>query len=140
VRPGSGGKQRRGSSPRCRCHDGGPRIHPAPPTVAGRLGFERYDEYARWIIDQHLSIAVWPTEHVVQDMHRDFAGSTITPLRCTTCRVSDLDGLVEDPTQPIDCFVAEGLRVLLDDISLMARDVSDMPSACSCRLPSPGGA
>ena len=56
-------------------------------------------------------------------MHLDFSWTAITPLRCTACRVSDLDGLVEDPVQPIDSFVVEGLRVFLDDVSAVGHRV-----------------
>jgi hypothetical protein len=44
--------------------------------------FPAYDEYARWIIDQHLSLVIWPQEYVVQDMHLDFQDAKITPFRC----------------------------------------------------------
>ena len=79
--------------------------------------FSSYDDYARWIIDQHLSLTVWPTEYVVQDMHLDFQEAKITPLRCLTCRISGLEDCAPDAINPIDCFVVEGLRVFLDRIS-----------------------
>jgi hypothetical protein len=78
--------------------------------------FSSYDDYARWVIDQHLSLTIWPREYVVQDMHLDFQGAKITPLRCLRCRISDLDDFVPDETKPIDCFAVEGLKVFLDNI------------------------
>jgi len=77
--------------------------------------FRSYDDYARWIIDQHLSLTIWPRESVVQDMHLDFQDAKIIPLRCIRCRVSDLEGFVHDQTKP-HCFAVEGLKVFLDNI------------------------
>jgi hypothetical protein len=91
--------------------------------VAGQLGFGAYDAYARWLIDQHLSLAIWPRETIVQDMHLDFARAKITPLRASLCQVSgldDLEGLLLDPTQPVDCFAVEGLRVFLDEVAIFS--------------------
>jgi hypothetical protein len=97
----------------------------ATSDVAGQLGFREYDAYARWLIDQHLSLAIWPRETIVQDMHLDFARAKITPLRANLCQVSGLDsldegldGLLLDPTQPVDCFAVEGLRVFLDEVAI----------------------
>ena len=75
-----------------------------------------YEAYARWIIDQHLSLVIWPHEYVVQDMHLDFQGAKITPLRCLSCRISELQDFIPDGTKPIDCFLVEGLKVFLDRI------------------------
>ena len=95
---------------------------PSPTSdVAGQLGFREYDDYARWLIDQHLSLAIWPRETIVQDMHLDFAHAKITPLRASLCQVSgldDLEGLLLDPTHPVDCFAVEGLRVFLDEVAI----------------------
>jgi hypothetical protein len=78
--------------------------------------FPSYQDYARWIIDQHLSLTIWPREYVVQDMHLDFQGAKITPLRCLRCRISGLDDFLPDEFKPIDCFAVEGLKVFLDKI------------------------
>jgi hypothetical protein len=78
--------------------------------------FCSYNDYARWIIDQHLSLTIWPREHVVHDMHLDFQEAKITSLRCLRCRIPELEGFVQDHTMPIDCFVVEGLTVFLDKI------------------------
>jgi hypothetical protein len=78
--------------------------------------FPSYDDYARWIIDQHLSLTIWPREYVVQDMHLDFQGAKITPLRCLRCRISGLDDFLPDEIKAIDCFAVEGLKVFLDKI------------------------
>ena len=78
--------------------------------------FLALEDYARWIIDQHLSLAIWPREYVVQDMHLDFQQAKITPLRCSRCRISGLEDFIPDEIKPIDCFVVEGLRVFLDNI------------------------
>jgi hypothetical protein len=81
-----------------------------------RKGFATYDEYAHWIIDQHLSVVLWPREYVVQDMHLDFQKARITPLRCLRCHVSGVEDFVPDDGKPLDCFVVENLRVFLDNI------------------------
>ena len=81
-----------------------------------RNEFATYDEYAHWIIDQHLSVVLWPREYVVQDMHLDFQKARITPLRCLTCHVSDVQDFVPDDGKPLDCFVAENLTVFLDNV------------------------
>jgi hypothetical protein len=85
--------------------------------VIFRDEFRSYDDYARWIIDQHLSLVIWPREHVVQDMHLDFNNSRITPLRCLRSRVSAVGDFVPEDAIPFDCFLAEGLRVYLDSIT-----------------------
>ena len=54
-------------------------------------------------------------------MHLDFTRAKITPLRASLCHVSgldDLDGLLLDPAQPVDCFAVEGLRVFLDEVAI----------------------
>lgn len=81
-----------------------------------RKQFSSYEDYSRWIIDQHLSLVVWPNEYVVQDMHLDFQQAKITPLRCLKCRISGLEDFIPGEIQPFDCFVVEGLRVFLDNI------------------------
>lgn len=78
--------------------------------------FSSYEDYSRWIIDQHLSVVVWPNEYVVQDMHLDFQQAKITPLRCLKCRISALEDFVPGEIKPFDCFVVEGLKVFLDNI------------------------
>ena len=78
--------------------------------------FRSYDGYTRWVIDQHLSLTIWPREYVVQDMHLDFQKAKITPLRCLRCWIPDLEDFVHDHTGPIDCFIVEGLKVFLDKI------------------------
>jgi len=90
---------------------------PAEAAETGDLcgRFDSYDSYARWIIDQHLSLVIWPREYVVQDMHLDFAGATITPLRCLTWRVAELKNFISDE-RPMDAFLVEGLTVFLDRI------------------------
>jgi len=86
----------------------------APPVdEVFRQQFSSYEEYARWIIDQHLSLVMWPREYVVQDMHLDFGRAKITPLHSLKCAAS---GLEEFVLQPFDCFLVEGLRVFLDRI------------------------
>jgi hypothetical protein len=88
------------------------------PPVSRVFGeqFPSYDQYARWIIDQHLSLVIWPREYVVQDMHLDFQEARITPLRCRRCSLSKFEELPSDQLTLIDCFAVEGLRVFLDDI------------------------
>jgi len=78
--------------------------------------FSSYEEYSRWIIDQHLSLVVWPREYVVQDMHLDFQQAKITALRCLKCSISGLEDFVSGEIKPVDCFVVEDLRISLDNI------------------------
>jgi hypothetical protein len=52
----------------------------------------------------------------VQDMHLDFQGAKINPLRCLRCRISGLDDFLPDEIKAIDCFAVEGLKVFLDKI------------------------
>lgn len=85
--------------------------------VTGRLGFQEYADYTRWIVDQHLSLAVWPRERIVQDMHLDFRLARTTPLDCATCDVTGIDEIIGPGARPFDCFLIEGLRVFLDSVS-----------------------
>jgi hypothetical protein len=79
--------------------------------------FSSYADYARWIIDQHLSLVIWPREYVVQDMHLDFQEAKIIPVRCLKCGIAGLEDFIpHDTTFPMDCFAVEGLRVFLDKI------------------------
>jgi hypothetical protein len=114
----------RGSAPEFRFEGTRAALPASARDLASRLGFHAYHDYARWLIDQHLSLAIWPREAIVQDMHLDFRQTAITPLRSTACHVSglaDLGDLLEDATRPADCFVVEGLRVFLDRVSTLAR-------------------
>jgi len=88
-------------------------IESSPISEGFRQQFSSYEDYAHWIIDQHLSLVIWPREYVVQDMHLDFAKAKITPLHCLKCRVAGLEDFV---VQPSDCFLVEGLQVFLDHI------------------------
>ncbi|HEV2116413.1 MAG TPA: hypothetical protein VGR48_10335 [Terriglobales bacterium] len=88
-----------------------------------RQRFSSYEDYARWIIDQHLSVVIWPREYVVQDMHLDFSTAKITALRYLKCSISGLEDFV---VKPIDCFLVEGLRVFLD--SVFSRPYGTTPS------------
>ncbi len=94
----------------------GERIHPPEVSHVFSGQFSSYHEYTRWIIDQHLSLVVWPRECIVQNMHLDFREAEIIPLRCLRCSVTDLDDFVAEPNRPFDCFVVEGLKVFLDTI------------------------
>ena len=53
-------------------------------------------------------------------MHLEFDEAIITALKCATCRVTGLDELVDDAARPVDCFVVEGLRMFLDNMTHMA--------------------
>ena len=88
--------------------------------------FRSYDEYARWIIDQHLSLTFWPREYVVQDMHLDFEKAKIIPLRCLRCRIPDLVDFVHDEIRVIDCFAVEGLKVFLDKIYSVTQSLASV--------------
>ena len=94
----------------------GERADPGSPPHIFQEQFSSYESYTRWIIDQHLSLVTWPHEYVVQDMHLDFQGVKLTPLRCARCRISGLEGFVPDQIKPFDCFLAEGLTVFLDNV------------------------
>lgn len=74
--------------------------------------FCSFDDYARWIIDQHLSLVRWPREYVVQDMHLDFRAARIVPL---TCMAAEAD-FISDQFELLDSFTVEGLKVFLDNI------------------------
>ena len=91
----------------------GEQIESSPIGEGFRQQFSSYEDYAHWIIDQHLSLVIWPREYVVQDMHLDFTKAKITPLHCLKCRVAGLEDFV---VQPSDCFLVEGLQVFLDHI------------------------
>jgi len=95
----------------------GERMESAPVMDISCGAFSTYEDYARWIIDQHLSLTVWPRERVVQDMHLDFQSARITPLRCRTSRICGLEDFLAPEARPMGCFLVEGLRVFLDDIS-----------------------
>src|ERR1700745_988593 len=73
-----------------------------------RQQFRSYGDYARWIVDQHWSLVIWPQESVGQERHLDFQKARISPLRCLRCRVSGLEDFVLDEIEPMDCFVVEG--------------------------------
>jgi len=74
--------------------------------------FCSFDDYARWIIDQHLSLVRWPREYVVQDMHLDFRAARIVPLTCTAAEAD----FISDQFELLDSFTVEGLKVFLDNI------------------------
>jgi Uncharacterized conserved protein (COG2071) len=80
-----------------------------------RQQFGSYGEYARWIIDQHVSVVLWPRECVVQDMHLDFRAAQIIPLTCREHSITGLD-FMADRIELIDSFAVEGLKVFLDNI------------------------
>jgi hypothetical protein len=86
--------------------------------------FISYDRYARWIVDQHSSLAVWPREYVLQDMHLDVRMAEILPLRALSCSVAGLEAFVSDPSNVYDCFVVKGLKVYLDNILVSPGGVS----------------
>ena len=89
----------------------------SPVSIVFSQQFSSYPDYARWVIDQHLSLVIWPREYVVQDMHLDFQEAKIIPLRCLKCRIAGLEGFIpHDTTFPMDCFAVEGLKVFLDKI------------------------
>ena len=95
----------------------GEQIEPPQVSVVFCQQFPSYADYARWIIDQHLSLVIWPREYVVQDMHLDFQEAKIIPLRCLRCRLAGLEDFIPDGTTlPMDCFAVEGLKVFLDKI------------------------
>ena len=95
----------------------GEQTESSPVSIVFSQQFSSYPDYARWIIDQHLSLVIWPREYVVQDMHLDFQEAKIIPLRCLKCRIAGLEGFIPyDTTFPMDCFAVEGLKVFLDKI------------------------
>jgi hypothetical protein len=87
-----------------------------PPLFAE--SFSSYEAYARSIIDQHLSVAIWPRERIVQDMHLNFREARIIPLRSVHCNISGMEQFAHAPIAPIDCFAVSGLQVYLDDVSV----------------------
>jgi len=91
--------------------------------------FPTYESYARWVIDQHLSLTIWPREYIVQDMHLDFQHARITPLNSLETNISGLDDIMPNGTKPFDCFVVERLSVFLDDISAFEADTGGHESA-----------
>jgi len=95
--------------------EGEPLKSAQPPRIFGER-FLNYDDYALWIIDQHLSVVTWPREHVVQDMHLDFQNSKITPVRKRRCHIVGLETFVAGEVDPFDSFLVEGLRVYLDSV------------------------
>jgi Uncharacterized conserved protein (COG2071) len=107
----------------CASIDPGAGSAPALHYAGGRAGhaqvhptfqqqFSSFDAYARWIIDQHISIVRWPREYVVQDMHLDFGAARIIPLTSTAAKVE----FIANEFQLIDAFAVEGLKVFLDNV------------------------
>jgi len=92
----------------------GERADPGSPPHIFREQFSSYESYARWIIDQHLSLVIWPREYVVQDMHLDFQHAKITRLQPQQCRISGLSTF--QTQQPFDSFFVERLVAFLDSI------------------------
>ncbi|MBV9610585.1 MAG: DUF2071 domain-containing protein [Acidobacteria bacterium] len=86
---------------------------PQPPSIFTRQ-FSSYEEYAHWIVDQHLSVVLWPREYVVQDMHLDFRAARIIPLTCRKNSVTGVDFIIK--SELIDSFAVEGLKVFLDNL------------------------
>jgi hypothetical protein len=93
-------------------HYAGRRASEAEVYPAFKQQFSSFQAYARWIIDQHLSIVRWRREYVVQDMHLDFRAARIIPLTCTAADVE----FIPNEFELIDSFAVEGLKVFLDNI------------------------
>lgn len=93
------------------------------PKVSDVFGkqFTSFEQYARWIMNQHLSLAVWPREYVVQDMRLDFGVAEILPLQSLSCVVTGLDSFVSDSSRVLDCFAVKNLKVYLDNMHAHAR-------------------
>jgi hypothetical protein len=77
--------------------------------------FSSHNDYARRIIDQHLSLVLWPGECVIQDMHLDFGAAQIIPLTCTEHSIRGLDFMTPQ-IELIDSFAVKALQVFLDDV------------------------
>lgn len=77
--------------------------------------FSSYNDYARWVIDQHLSLVLWPGECVIQDMHLDFGAAQIIPLKCREHSLIGVDFMTHQ-IELIDSFAVKGFQVFLDDI------------------------
>lgn len=80
-----------------------------------------YERYCERVMDQHLSLTLWPHEYVIQDMHLDLKRAELVPLRCTRCELPGLTEIAAPPSHPVDCFAARGLRVFLDEIRAVRR-------------------
>jgi len=86
-----------------------------------RTSFGRFADYARWIADQHLSLAVWDREVVVQEMHLTLDAAHFINVEPHEVSIPALRDFVEDPARPVSCFWGENLEVWLDSIRALPR-------------------
>jgi len=86
-----------------------------------RTSFGRFADYARWIANQHLSLAVWDREVVVQDMHLTLGAARFVNVEPHEVSIPALRDFVEDPARPVACSWGENLEVWLDSIRALPR-------------------
>jgi len=87
-----------------------------------RASFGRFGDYARWIVDQHLSLTVWDRDVVVQDMHLNLDAARFIAVEPQAVSIPALRDFVEDPGRPLSCFWGEDLEVWLDSIRALPRN------------------
>jgi hypothetical protein len=90
-----------------------------PPPFRGL--FTSFLDYARWIVDQHLSLTAWPHEAVIQSMHLEMSAARFVAVETEAIAIPVLEEFVKAPVTPLSCFWAEGLEVYLDSIRALPR-------------------
>jgi hypothetical protein len=88
-----------------------------------RASFGRFADYARWIVDQHLSLTVWDRDVVVQDMHLNLDAAHFIAVEPQAVSIPALRDFVEDAGRPLSCFWGEDLEVWLDSIRAVPRSL-----------------
>jgi len=83
--------------------------------------FTSFLDYARWVVDQHLSLTAWPHEVVIQSMHLEMSAARFAAVETQSIAIPVLEEFVEAPVTPLSCFWAEGLEVYLDSIRALPR-------------------
>jgi Uncharacterized conserved protein (COG2071) len=83
--------------------------------------FTSFLDYARWIVNQHLSMTVWPREVVIQNMHLEMSATRFAAVETESIAIPGIEEFVEAPVTPLSCFWVEGLEVHLDSIRALTR-------------------
>lgn len=95
------------------------------PGVPGplRARFGNFSEFARSVMDQRLAVTVWEREVVAQDLRLAAESARLLPLEPLRVQLAGVEKFVENPEQPLACFLVEDLDVQLTSIRRIPRKV-----------------
>ncbi|MGH9779960.1 MAG: hypothetical protein ACRD5I_16280 [Candidatus Acidiferrales bacterium] len=98
------------------------RVEPEPAVPEPfRAHFGSYREFARSVMDQRLAVTIWEREVVVQGLRLGVESARILPLEPLQVQLAGVEKFVENPEQPLACFLVEDLDVQLNAIRRIPR-------------------